>query len=611
MIKKILMFLFMLYIPFFVSALQVNDEILAYWNMSDDDYITTVKKTNDGGYVIIGNTYSVLDGVSNFGKMDGFIIKYDKNWNVEWQNKYGGNNTDWIEDVIVTNDDEYYVLVKTYSSNLSEYAFQNSSDAVLVKYDKDGNIIWERFLAGDNEDVFSSGILTDDGGVIVAGNSMSTNIDWIKNDSNNLKKFGVVIKYSKDGVIEWKKNYNDFRYMSFNYITNSLDEGYLLVGLSSQTNQYSGDALFLKINKNGDNLDFFSWGGSSTDSFDRIVEVSDGYILMGSSNSKDISGIENKGGTDGVLIKLDKSRNVMWQKNFGGSSYDDFMDMQVQKNGLIFVVCNTMSQDISGVKFKGGNYDTIILRYDFNGNLLGLNSNGGNASDYFTTLICDNFNECLFAGYTSSTDIDGLVSNESDIIVLSLNFNYDALVNENIVNGYVTVSKKDNLSIINTFPNPGYIVDNISVKDSVNNEISINAEEENVYSFELYDDVNIDVTFGIDYNIEKHDSINGTINIEKSGSSFGLIRTFPDDGYEVDKIIVKDAKGNEIEVVMQEDGVYLFELYDDVSVEVLFKEKLVNPKTGVSSFVGIMFTLLVISLSGFFIIKNYNHSYEL
>ena len=57
--------------------------------------------------------------------------------------------------------------------------------------------------------------------------------------------------------------------------------------------------------------------------------------------------------------------------------------------------------------------------------------------------------------------------------------------------------------------------------------------------------------------------------------------------------------------------VYSFELYTDVSVEVLFKEKLVNPKTGVSSFIGVMFTLMLIGISSFFMIKNCNNSYEL
>ena len=66
----------------------------------------------------------------------------------------------------------------------------------------------------------------------------------------------------------------------------------------------------------------------------------------------------------------------------------------------------------------------------------------------------------------------------------------------------------------------------------------------------------------------------------------------PDEDYEVNKVIVKDTEGKEIEVARQEDGVYSFPLYTDVTVEVLFKEKLENPKTGVSSFIGIIIIII-------------------
>jgi hypothetical protein len=67
----------------------------------------------------------------------------------------------------------------------------------------------------------------------------------------------------------------------------------------------------------------------------------------------------------------------------------------------------------------------------------------------------------------------------------------------------------------------------------------------------------------------------------------------------VDKIVVKDTKGVEVELTKNSDGTYSFDLYDDVTVLVTFKEIPPipeNPKTGVSTYLSIL--LLVLSLAG-------------
>ena len=78
------------------------------------------------------------------------------------------------------------------------------------------------------------------------------------------------------------------------------------------------------------------------------------------------------------------------------------------------------------------------------------------------------------------------------------------------------------------------------------------------------------------------------------------------------KIIIKDIDGNilDIETTKREDGTYSFELYTDVSTEVIYKEKIENPKTGILDVITIIFVGLVLSLGGFFIVKRYNERLE-
>ena len=119
------------------------------------------------------------------------------------------------------------------------------------------------------------------------------------------------------------------------------------------------------------------------------------------------------------------------------------------------------------------------------------------------------------------------------------------------------------------------------------------------------------VKYSIEYDLGNVETENGSAELKQEGK-YGIITPTPNEGYEVDKIIVKDKDGNvlDVEVTNQEDGTYSFDLYTDVTVEVIYKEAIENPKTGILDVITIIFVGLFISLSGFFIVKRYNERLE-
>ena len=119
------------------------------------------------------------------------------------------------------------------------------------------------------------------------------------------------------------------------------------------------------------------------------------------------------------------------------------------------------------------------------------------------------------------------------------------------------------------------------------------------------------VKYSIEYDLGNVETENGSAELKQEGK-YGIITQTPNEGYEVDKIIVKDKDGNvlDVEVTNQEDGTYSFDLYTDVTVEVIYKEAIENPKTGILDVITIIFVGLFISLSGFFIVKRYNERLE-
>jgi hypothetical protein len=79
------------------------------------------------------------------------------------------------------------------------------------------------------------------------------------------------------------------------------------------------------------------------------------------------------------------------------------------------------------------------------------------------------------------------------------------------------------------------------------------------------------VKFSTVYKFNTNTPLNGSYTVSQSGNK-GKISLSIDYGYEVDKIIIKDTSDNLINITKLDNKTYEFDLYTDVSVEVLFKE---------------------------------------
>ena len=235
------------------------------------------------------------------------------------------------------------------------------------------------------------------------------------------------------------------------------------------------------------------------------------------------------------VIKAEELQ-MEWQKSWGEKSPDTLNNVIEIEEGGIILAGTSLSKDIEGLPNKGSN-DIIILKYDKNGNMLWQKSWGGNKSEVSNNVIETEDGNFILFGNSSSTDIEGL-------------------------------------------PNKG-LQDIILVK------------------------------YSIEYDLGNVETENGSAELKQEGK-YGIITPTPNEGYEVDKIIIKDKNGNvlDVEAIKQENGTYSFELYTDVSIEVIYKEKIENPKTGIIDIMAILIVGFMISIGGFFIVKRYNERLE-
>ena len=450
-----------------------------------------------------------------------------------WQNSWGGGFSEYFSDVLQTQDGGFIVSGYSYSENIEGLPNKGWADAIIVKYDKDGNLLWQKSWGGNDSDTFFDILQTQDDGFIVSGDFNSTDIEELPNKGSY---DAIIVKYDKDGNLLWQK----------------------------------------------------SWGGKSHDTFSDILQNQDGgFIVYGYSYSTDIEGLPNKGGDDAIIVKYDKDGNLLWQKSWGGNGSDNFYDVLQTEDGGFITYGNSSSYDIEGITNQSW-FDGIIVKYDKNGNMLWQTSYGDQSENRVSSLVVGHNGNLIACIESYFIDEGEYYNGDEDVIIISYDKNGNMLWQKNWDGGNADIPKK----ILLTDDNGFIVIDNI---------IEDNTFDRNIFLLK----------YSIEYDLENITTDNGTSTAVQQGSK-GIITPTPNEGYEVDTIMIKNKNGEvlDLEVTKLEDGTYSFELYTDVSIEVTFKEKIDNPKTGIIDIFTTLLVGLIISLSGFILVKNYNERLE-
>ncbi len=298
------------------------------------DLANSVIQTSDGGYMIVGHTLSF-----GAGNKDMLVIKTNDVGDTLWCKTIGTTDVDVATSVKQTTDGGYIITGNTYSSATTFYG------AALIKLDATGTVLWNKIFSGvgsyNGEDVLQ----TNDGGYLVVGEAFS-----------NISGINVgIFKTNNAGDTLWTKVYGGVGDEYVYSVTQTNDQGFIIVG---QTNSYGAGATDVYVLKL-DSMGVLEWtktyGGTQDESGSTIQQTADGgYIICGSTASF------GAGSWDVYLIKINASGIPAWSKTYGGTGLDYGMSLKITPDGG-FIIAGFNST------FGAGARDFYIIKTDANG----------------------------------------------------------------------------------------------------------------------------------------------------------------------------------------------------------------------------------------------------
>lgn len=325
------------------------------------DGIFSIKQTADG-YIMAGYSTSNDGDVSgNHGGADGWVIKTD-NWGlIQWKKTFGGTKEDVFDGVQTTTDGGYILVGRSYSSegDLSQnYGF---ADGWIVKLNSAGTIQWQQTYGGSDYDYILDILETDNHDFVFGGLTKSSNGNLSLNYGNNDAWVGKVS--GVNGTLLWNYNYGGSGEDYIWSLCKPSDGSNNIVGVGTtdSPNDYNvsgnhgnDDIWMITFDEtNG----IYTWGncfgGSASDYAASVKPTFDrGYIICATTSSIDGNVSYNAYPTYGQVwvLKLNNARTIDWEQTYGGPASEGGIDAFEKSDGGYFVAGETSGNggDVSG-----------------------------------------------------------------------------------------------------------------------------------------------------------------------------------------------------------------------------------------------------------------------
>jgi hypothetical protein len=281
--------------------------------------------TNSSKIIMCGETYT-----SNIN-FDAQLLCLDTNGVTIWQTQFGDSlKNESLKYITETSD--HFILTCGFVTDSS-----GSNDFLFVKLDSLGNIVWKKNYGDTLNNTANMCIELSNGNYALVGDTKSSFGDY------DVK----LILTDKDGNIIWNNNFGNKLQNGSQGIFESTDQQLVFYGETEIAQASLFDFFVQKVNLNGVSSWRKTFGGAKSDALFNGIEVSDGFVFTGYSNSY------NSGPLNLVVLKTDTLANISWLRSFGGNAIDiGYSVIESKLNDGYYV---------SGISTVSGNTQNYLL----------------------------------------------------------------------------------------------------------------------------------------------------------------------------------------------------------------------------------------------------------
>ena len=226
------------------------------WGGPALDRAESVAVGADGSIYVVGSTSSFGDSL--------FVLKFAPDGSLVWQRVWGPATGDGVA---IGPDGSIYAAGTAADGS-------GGADVVLLKIDPAGSLLWQRaYSTSETADARGGVAVASDGSVYVAG--------AVQESTRKVVVDALLVKFDQDGNLVWDRTWGGRSGDVSGSVGVAADGSVLWAGDTNSFGAGSDDGFLLRVSPDGKALDGNTWGGAGIDHFAGVDAAASGTISLG------------------------------------------------------------------------------------------------------------------------------------------------------------------------------------------------------------------------------------------------------------------------------------------------------------------------------------------